>query len=83
MSLMWEKWDRTVYSVSNEWVFIDPIFSVMSTADFGLSKIIDEQVTMKTVCGTPGYCGESKFKIAHYLCYDLFCYFLDKHIPLK
>lgn len=28
------------------------------TADFGLSKIIDEQVTMKTVCGTPGYCGE-------------------------
>lgn len=29
------------------------------TADFGLSKIIDDQVTMKTVCGTPGYCGES------------------------
>lgn len=28
------------------------------SADFGLSKIIDEQVTMKTVCGTPGYCGE-------------------------
>lgn len=28
------------------------------TADFGLSKIIDDQVTMKTVCGTPGYCGE-------------------------
>lgn len=28
-------------------------------ADFGLSKIIDDQVTMKTVCGTPGYCGES------------------------
>lgn len=27
-------------------------------ADFGLSKIIDDQVTMKTVCGTPGYCGE-------------------------
>uniref|UniRef100_H3C9N2 Si:ch73-60h1.1 n=1 Tax=Tetraodon nigroviridis TaxID=99883 RepID=H3C9N2_TETNG len=25
-------------------------------ADFGLSKIIDDQVTMKTVCGTPGYC---------------------------
>lgn len=27
-------------------------------ADFGLSKIIDDQVTMKTVCGTPGYCGK-------------------------
>lgn len=26
--------------------------------DFGLSKIVDEQDTMKTVCGTPGYCGE-------------------------
>uniref|UniRef100_A0A3P8RNI6 Calcium/calmodulin-dependent protein kinase type IV n=1 Tax=Amphiprion percula TaxID=161767 RepID=A0A3P8RNI6_AMPPE len=26
--------------------------------DFGLSKIIDDQVTMKTVCGTPGYCPE-------------------------
>ncbi|KAG8003321.1 Calcium/calmodulin-dependent protein kinase type IV, partial [Nibea albiflora] len=26
------------------------------SADFGLSKIIDDQVTMKTVCGTPGYC---------------------------
>ncbi|GCB75279.1 hypothetical protein scyTo_0016403, partial [Scyliorhinus torazame] len=25
-------------------------------ADFGLSKIVDDQVTMKTVCGTPGYC---------------------------
>ena len=32
--------------------------SVFIPADFGLSKIIDEQVTMKTVCGTPGYCGE-------------------------
>lgn len=30
------------------------------TADFGLSKIVDDQVTMKTVCGTPGYCGEYK-----------------------
>uniref|UniRef100_A0A673YQ26 Si:ch73-60h1.1 n=1 Tax=Salmo trutta TaxID=8032 RepID=A0A673YQ26_SALTR len=28
----------------------------LKIADFGLSKIIDEQVTMKTVCGTPGYC---------------------------
>ncbi|KFP05019.1 Calcium/calmodulin-dependent protein kinase type IV, partial [Calypte anna] len=24
--------------------------------DFGLSKIVDDQDTMKTVCGTPGYC---------------------------
>ncbi|XP_016324055.1 calcium/calmodulin-dependent protein kinase type IV-like [Sinocyclocheilus anshuiensis] len=28
----------------------------LKIADFGLSKIIDEQVMMKTVCGTPGYC---------------------------
>ncbi|MBN3302969.1 KCC4 kinase, partial [Amia calva] len=28
----------------------------LKIADFGLSKIVDEQVTMKTVCGTPGYC---------------------------
>ncbi|XP_018601304.1 calcium/calmodulin-dependent protein kinase type IV [Scleropages formosus] len=28
----------------------------LKIADFGLSKIIDEQVAMKTVCGTPGYC---------------------------
>lgn len=33
------------------------------TADFGLSKIIDDQVTMKTVCGTPGYCGESPWEL--------------------
>lgn len=26
-------------------------------ADFGLSKIVEHQVLMKTVCGTPGYCG--------------------------
>lgn len=30
--------------------------SLLKIADFGLSKIIDDQVTMKTVCGTPGYC---------------------------
>uniref|UniRef100_A0A8K9UFV6 Calcium/calmodulin-dependent protein kinase IV n=1 Tax=Oncorhynchus mykiss TaxID=8022 RepID=A0A8K9UFV6_ONCMY len=29
----------------------------LKIADFGLSKVIDDQVTMKTVCGTPGYCG--------------------------
>uniref|UniRef100_A0A8C1LKH0 Calcium/calmodulin-dependent protein kinase type IV n=1 Tax=Cyprinus carpio TaxID=7962 RepID=A0A8C1LKH0_CYPCA len=28
----------------------------LKIADFGLSKIVDDQVTMKTVCGTPGYC---------------------------
>ncbi|KAM9541099.1 calcium/calmodulin-dependent protein kinase type IV-like isoform 1-T1 [Salvelinus alpinus] len=28
----------------------------LKIADFGLSKVIDDQVTMKTVCGTPGYC---------------------------
>lgn len=28
-------------------------------ADFGLSKIIGPEVQMQTVCGTPGYCGES------------------------
>ncbi len=38
------------------------------TADFGLSKIIDDQVTMKTVCGTPGYCGEciTSTTLVHY-----------------
>nr|XP_041566865.1 calcium/calmodulin-dependent protein kinase type IV-like isoform X1 [Taeniopygia guttata] len=28
----------------------------LKIGDFGLSKILDEQDTMKTVCGTPGYC---------------------------
>lgn len=28
----------------------------LKLADFGLSKIIDQDVSMKTVCGTPGYC---------------------------
>ncbi|XP_023798610.1 calcium/calmodulin-dependent protein kinase type IV-like [Cyanistes caeruleus] len=31
----------------------------LKIGDFGLSKIVDEQDTMKTVCGTPGYCGEA------------------------
>ncbi|KAM9330600.1 calcium/calmodulin-dependent protein kinase type IV-like [Gastrophryne carolinensis] len=30
--------------------------SLLKIADFGLSKIIDDQAAMKTVCGTPGYC---------------------------
>uniref|UniRef100_A0A8D1I7X9 Calcium/calmodulin dependent protein kinase IV n=2 Tax=Sus scrofa TaxID=9823 RepID=A0A8D1I7X9_PIG len=29
----------------------------LKIADFGLSKIVEHQVLMKTVCGTPGYCG--------------------------
>ncbi|XP_019393823.1 PREDICTED: calcium/calmodulin-dependent protein kinase type IV-like isoform X1 [Crocodylus porosus] len=28
----------------------------LKIGDFGLSKIVDEQDAMKTVCGTPGYC---------------------------
>ncbi|KAM9369068.1 calcium/calmodulin-dependent protein kinase type IV-like [Phaethornis superciliosus] len=28
----------------------------LKIGDFGLSKIVDDQDTMKTVCGTPGYC---------------------------
>lgn len=31
--------------------------SLVLLADFGLSKIVEHQVLMKTVCGTPGYCG--------------------------
>ncbi|XP_041085159.1 calcium/calmodulin-dependent protein kinase type IV-like isoform X1 [Polyodon spathula] len=30
--------------------------ATLKIADFGLSKIVDEQGAMKTVCGTPGYC---------------------------
>ncbi|XP_060700416.1 calcium/calmodulin-dependent protein kinase type IV [Hemiscyllium ocellatum] len=30
--------------------------ALLKIADFGLSKITEEQVTMKTICGTPGYC---------------------------
>ncbi|XP_062608941.1 calcium/calmodulin-dependent protein kinase type IV-like [Saccostrea cucullata] len=30
--------------------------SNLKVADFGLSKIIEREVTMNTVCGTPGYC---------------------------
>ncbi|NXD46014.1 KCC4 kinase, partial [Copsychus sechellarum] len=28
----------------------------LKIADFGLSKIVEDHVTMKTICGTPGYC---------------------------
>ncbi|NWT56305.1 KCC4 kinase, partial [Erythrocercus mccallii] len=28
----------------------------LKIADFGLSKIVEDHMTMKTVCGTPGYC---------------------------
>uniref|UniRef100_A0ACB8F2A9 Uncharacterized protein n=1 Tax=Sphaerodactylus townsendi TaxID=933632 RepID=A0ACB8F2A9_9SAUR len=34
----------------------------LKIGDFGLSKIVDEQDTMKTVCGTPGYCGKGQEK---------------------
>ncbi|XP_048384309.1 calcium/calmodulin-dependent protein kinase type IV-like isoform X1 [Stegostoma tigrinum] len=30
--------------------------ALLKIADFGLSKITEDQVTMKTICGTPGYC---------------------------
>ncbi|XP_074060572.1 calcium/calmodulin-dependent protein kinase type IV [Macrotis lagotis] len=30
--------------------------ALLKIADFGLSKIVDDQVSMRTVCGTPGYC---------------------------
>ncbi|KAK3098938.1 hypothetical protein FSP39_024479 [Pinctada imbricata] len=30
--------------------------SRLKVADFGLSKILDKEITMHTVCGTPGYC---------------------------
>ncbi|RMB92865.1 hypothetical protein DUI87_30759 [Hirundo rustica rustica] len=28
----------------------------LKIADFGLSKMVEDHVTMKTICGTPGYC---------------------------
>ncbi|XP_077988978.1 calcium/calmodulin-dependent protein kinase type IV-like [Glandiceps talaboti] len=30
--------------------------ALLKIADFGLSKIMSDNVTMQTVCGTPGYC---------------------------
>lgn len=34
----------------------------LKLADFGLSKIIDNEVHMQTVCGTPGYCSPEILK---------------------
>lgn len=34
----------------------------LKLADFGLSKIIDNDVHMQTVCGTPGYCSPEVLK---------------------
>ncbi|XP_032873308.1 calcium/calmodulin-dependent protein kinase type IV [Amblyraja radiata] len=30
--------------------------ALLKIADFGLSKIVEGQLSMKTICGTPGYC---------------------------
>lgn len=37
---------------------IKPII-LFFVANVGLSKIINIEVTMNTVCGTPGFCGKS------------------------
>lgn len=41
-------------------LFIDKScdYSAAFSADFGLSKMVSNDVTMQTVCGTPGYCGK-------------------------
>ena len=31
--------------------------AVLKIADFGLSKMLQDQVNTDTICGTPGYCG--------------------------
>ncbi|MBN3291166.1 KCC4 kinase, partial [Polypterus senegalus] len=50
---------RLDYTKCLETGFLESYFDLfLSAADFGLSKIVDDQVTMKTVCGTPGYCGD-------------------------
>ena len=33
----------------------------LKIADFGLSKMLHNDTTMQTVCGTPGYCGELNY----------------------
>ena len=33
-------------------------FHFIASADFGLSTIVSNKVSLMTVCGTPGYCGE-------------------------
>ncbi|XP_033109374.1 calcium/calmodulin-dependent protein kinase type IV-like [Anneissia japonica] len=40
----------------------------LKIADFGLSKILSEDVQMKTVCGTPGYCAPEILLNAPYNC---------------
>lgn len=44
-------------------------FSLVLLADFGLSKIVEHQVLMKTVCGTPGYCGMLFNTDVYFYCY--------------
>ena len=34
-------------------------------SDFGLSKIYNDEMAMKTACGTPGYVGIFPFVISH------------------
>ncbi|XP_048187116.1 calcium/calmodulin-dependent protein kinase type IV [Perognathus longimembris pacificus] len=38
----------------------------LKIADFGLSKIVEHQVLMKTVCGTPGYCAPEILRCCAY-----------------
>ena len=39
----------------------------LKIADFGLSKILTNNATMQTVCGTPGYCGKSEHSLSYLL----------------
>lgn len=40
----------------------------LKIADFGLSKIMEKEVMMNTVCGTPGYCAPEILKGRRYDC---------------
>uniref|UniRef100_A0A672MZN8 Calcium/calmodulin-dependent protein kinase type IV-like n=1 Tax=Sinocyclocheilus grahami TaxID=75366 RepID=A0A672MZN8_SINGR len=55
-----ELFDRVVekgyYSERDAADAVKQVLEAVAVTDFGLSKIVDDQVTMKTVCGTPGYC---------------------------
>lgn len=44
-------------------------------ADFGLSKIVSSEVTMQTVCGTPGYVGKfvSDAPLVQRMDFETFC----------